>query len=106
MWPRRGRVGAIGAGRPGADVEQGVEGCIVGYLSPPFGSSNHGHGRAGAAHGRSLSRDYRVCAGHRGLITGTCWQESVCACACVWALDADHRAFVCLAEKIVGTANA
>lgn len=63
-----------------------------------------------AAHGRSLSRDYRVCAVHGGLITGMHWQEAACACVCVWAQDSDHRVCLCecvcvrLAEKIAGTA--
>lgn len=49
-----------------------------------------------AAHGRSLSRDYRVCAVHGGLITGIRWQESVYVCVCVH--DSDHR--VCLCECV------
>lgn len=67
--------------------------------------SKEGQGQpAAAAHGRSLSYDYRVCAGHGGLIIGMRWQESVCGCVCVWALDSDHRVCVRLAEKIAGTA--
>lgn len=64
-----------------------------------------GQGPVAAAHGRSLSRDYRVCAGprgadHRDVLAGV----SVCMHVCVWALDSDHRVCACLAEKIAGTA--
>lgn len=60
--------------------EEGGGGGYRGCLYPPVETLIMGmEGQAvAAAHGGSLSSDYRVCAGHRGLITDMRWQVSVC----------------------------
>lgn len=62
-----------------------------------------------AAHGRSLSCDYRVCCSPRGfdhrdtLARVKCIH--VCMCVCVWAQDSDHRVCLCECVCMLGREN-
>lgn len=55
--------GSSGAGKP-VGGQGGIVRVMVGAYMPCLGS-NHGHERAGAAQGRFLNHDYRVCCDHR-----------------------------------------